>query len=441
MSLRWRLALILAAVVAAAVAIASTAAYLSAERELREGIDRALVQQADDIPLVPPARQPPRGDRPLPGDAQTLSDDGQIISSTADEPLPVDDVDIAVAEGRLGRTFRDVTIDGEPYRILTTPRPFGAVQVARDLAELADTLDRLRNRLLVLGLIGAAVAAATGWLVASRFTRPIRRLTSATTTLADGEVSVDPIPVDRHDEVGELAESFNTMTAALARSRRQQQQLVMDASHELRTPLTTLRTNIELLLRAPDLASDDRRQALETATLEIEELTALVAELVELATEQRGETTAADPASFESVDLGRLAGAVVDRARRRTGRTIQLALDQPATVRGVPARLTRALSNLLDNADKFSPPDRPIDVTVQGSSIVVEDQGPGVDPADRERIFDRFHRADTARTLPGSGLGLAIVAQIATDHGGHVSVDDREGGGARFTLALPATTG
>jgi two-component system sensor histidine kinase MprB len=430
-SLRWRLALILGVVVAATVALAASTAYVATARELRSAVDRSLVLETEDVETgrpTPPGR-PAR--RSFPADVQVIGAEG-VIENQSGLAIPVDDVDLEVASGDRRRALRTVTIDGSSYRLLTQSRGPVAIQAARDLTDLNDTLDGLRNRLLAVGLLGTAGAALVGWVVASGFTRPIRRLTRATGEIAELQEPTDPIPVDRSDEVGELAASFNTMTAALAQSRKQQQQLVMDASHELRTPLTTLRANIELLRRADELPADDRRAALDTANAELEELSDLVAELVELATEQR-----TDRVDFVDVPLGPLVQAVVDRARRRTGRAVGLTIDRPAAVRGAPERLTRALSNLLDNADKFSPPDTDVEVSVRETSVAVADHGPGVAPPDRERIFDRFYRADTARTQPGSGLGLAIVAQVAAEHGGDVRVDETPGGGATFTLRLP----
>jgi two-component system sensor histidine kinase MprB len=433
MSLRWRLALILAAVAAASIALASSAAYLSADRELQTNADRSLrtyVRQFDR----PGGRPGPPPQRSTQDVVQIIDADGEVRVADAGPTLPVDSIDEEIAAGDRRGVIRDVTIDGEPYRMITASTGTGAIQVARDLSEINDALEGLRRRLLVIGLVGTAGAALLGWLVAWRFTRPITQLTVATEQFASTRQIAEPIDVQRHDEVGRLATSFNDMLAALQTSRRQQQQLVMDASHELRTPLTTLRANIDLLARARDLPDDERRVVIETATVELDELSSLVAELVDLATEQ-----APDELGREAVDLGALVEVAVERARRRTGRVVEVRLDGPATISGVPTRLTRAVSNLLDNADKFSPAGLPTSVEVVGTTVTVADRGPGIAPADRARVFDRFYRADTARTLPGSGLGLAIVHQVVTEHGGTVSVDDNPGGGTRLTLQFPPT--
>ncbi|MEX2253954.1 MAG: HAMP domain-containing sensor histidine kinase [Acidimicrobiia bacterium] len=439
MSLRWRFAIILAVVVAGVVAALASAAWFSAEHELVASVDDALRRQADDAAHGFFDRRSSTGDeqrRQGPDPLQLLDSTGAIVAGVGVE-LPVDAVDRAVANGAVESTLRDTTVAGTDYRILTESAPFGAVQVARNRSEIDDTLDGLRNRLLGLGLLGTAAAALVGWWLAGRFTRPIEQLTATTERIARTSELAEPITVVRNDEVGRLATSFNAMLETLAGSRRQQHQLVMDASHELRTPLTTLRTNIELLARTRDLDVAEQQQLLQAAKFELEELSALVTELVDLATERR-----ADDQDRDDVDLGDLAEGAVERARRRYGRPIELTEDAPAVVRGAPTLLERAISNLLDNAAKFSPRDAPLEVTVRGSEITVRDHGPGVAEGERERVFDRFYRADDARTMPGSGLGLAIVRQVITEHGGTVTIEAAPGGGAlvRVTLPFPPPT-
>lgn len=446
MSLRWRLALVLAAVVLGAVALASWAAFVSAERELLAGVDDSLHDQVRDLTPDPPPnrRAPPLRLRELQTgpDAlvQVIDAGGEVRYPVTGAVLPVDEVDLEVADGEAREALRTEDLDGQDHRVLTAGLPDGAVQVARDLNETETALAGLRNRLLLVGVVGTVAAAAIGWLVASRFTRPIERLTTATERIASTTELTEPIPVARSDEVGRLAVSFNAMLGALETSRRQQRQLVMDASHELRTPLTTLRTNIELLDRAGSLGEEQRQELLDAATFELEELTSLVTELVDLATE-RGSVGGSEDAALEDVELGPLAERVVTRTRRRTGRTITLELRDPALVRAQPTLLERAVGNLLDNAAKFSPDGTPIEVFVAGAELVVRDHGPGIAPADRSRVFDRFYRTDEARTLPGSGLGLAIVRQIVTDLDGTVTAEEpADGGGAQLRISLPALT-
>ena len=233
------------------------------------------------------------------------------------------------------------------------------------------------------------------------------------------------------DEVGRLAASFNTMLIALDTSREQQQRLVVDASHELRTPLTAVRTNIDFLGHATTLDAEQRAQLIAETRLELDELTNLVSEMVELATDVRSQ----EP--VEPVPLAEVADDVAARFRRRTGHEIVVDADGAGVVEGRRAMLDRAISNLVDNALKFSPDGAPVTVTVRDTTLEVADRGPGIAPEDRARVFDRFYRATSARTLPGSGLGLSIVSQIATLHGGTVALDARDGGGTIARLVLP----
>ncbi len=302
------------------------------------------------------------------------------------------------------------------YRQLTIPWREGvALQIARDLSEQEETLDRLRLRLAVLTLAGVAVAAVLGWVLAGRIVRPVRRLRDAAEGIAATNDLSTPLPTDGPGEVGSLARSLSTMVGALATSRAQQQRLVEDASHELRTPLTTLRTNVELLRRAPDLPEAERAVVLRAIDVESRELTNLANELVEMATDR-----ASTDEVPEAVDLGELAEAVAARASRRTGRTVRVTQTGSTTLTARPRMLERAIGNLVDNALKHADPGSPVDVVVDGTSVEVRDRGPGIDPADQSRVFDRFYRATTARTAPGSGLGLAIVRQIVERHGGQV---------------------
>ena len=233
------------------------------------------------------------------------------------------------------------------------------------------------------------------------------------------------------DELSRLAATFNTMLGALEDSARAQRQLVSDASHELRTPLTSLRTNIEVLARDEALPPGEREQLLRDVTEQLTEMTALIAELVELA---RGDQVPNDP---EDVRLDLVTADAIERTRRnRPGVSFKPDLEE-TMIRGVPSTIERAVSNLLDNAAKWSPPGGEIEVTVRDGDVVVRDHGPGIDADDLPFVFDRFYRAPSARPMPGSGLGLAIVRQVAEAHGGTVTAEPAEGGGTLMRLTLP----
>ena len=308
------------------------------------------------------------------------------------------------------------------------------MQIARPLTETDDTLARLR---LVLGAVifgGVGLAGGLGLVVSRTATRPLARLTeTAEHVTATGDLH-HRIPAGADDEPGRLAGAFNAMLAALASSRDAQRQLVADASHELRTPITAIRANIELLEHAPDLPERDRAAMLASARGQLDDLTVLVGDLVDLA--RPGDRAAEPP---EDLRLDDLVAAAVERARRHAPGTTFAVSAEPCIVSGRRAGLTRAVGNLLDNAVKWSPPDGVVEVRVRGREVTVRDHGPGIAQCDLPHVFDRFYRAPSARGLPGSGLGLAIVKQVADDHGGTVTAEAAPGGGTLLRLSLAAS--
>jgi two-component system sensor histidine kinase MprB len=328
---------------------------------------------------------------------------------------------------------RDVTIEGEPFRMLTVALPGGALQVARSSQETERALDVIRNRTLVsMGLVMLG-AALLGWLVARQVTRRLIRLTQAADAVAStGRLDV-PVPVSGADETGRLGAAFNGMLGALSRSRQQQQQLVQDAGHELRTPLTSLRTNVSVLQRLDELDPESRRQILADLDSETKELTALVNELVELATDRH------DGEPEQDCDLGAIAEQAAARVRRRTGRVITVVSDD-SVVRCRAGGIDRAILNIVDNAAKFSDEGN-IDVSVVHGRVAVSDHGPGIPDGDLPHVFDRFYRSVASRSQPGSGLGLAIVRDIVESHGGRVFAEPREGGGTTVGFTLPTLNG
>ena len=243
------------------------------------------------------------------------------------------------------------------------------------------------------------MAAALAWLIARRIIRPVEQLTDAAEEIAQTQDLDQHIEIARHDELGRLAASFNTMLAALGSSRAQQQRLVMDASHELRTPLTALRTNIELLQRADTLDDAQRVELVDAAQVELAELGDLVAELVDLATDAGSE----EP--IQSVDIGDVVERVIERESRRSDQSITFERDASAIVDVRVSAIDRAVHNLVDNACKFSPPESPIEVVVHGGVIEVRDRGVGIAP----RSARSYSIASTARPRldrsrgPGSG--------------------------------------
>lgn len=328
--------------------------------------------------------------------------------------------------------------DGTPYRVETVSVIKGvlAVQLGYSLANMDSTLAFLRLMLILVALGGVAVAAALGWAVGRASMRPVEDLTLAAERVAETQDLSQKIEDTSNDELGRLARSFNAMLAALAASRQQQAQLVSDAGHELRTPLTSLRTNIEVLMRTKDLPPADRDALLSDVDAQLQELAALVGDLVDLSRDE--EKQEVEP---ELVALDQLVRRAVDRAQRRAMSVhFEVELEAGYT-RGQPAMLERAVVNVLDNAAKWSPSGGQIGVRLWGGTwswhLVVTDQGPGIPAEDLPHIFERFYRAASARSMPGSGLGLAIVKRVVTSHGGTIDVTCAPEGGTRVEIELP----
>jgi two-component system sensor histidine kinase MprB len=210
---------------------------------------------------------------------------------------------------------------------------------------------------------------------------------------------------------------------------------VADAGHELRTPLTSLRTNLDLLLQADaaggGLDAAARSELLDDVRGQIEEMSTLVGDLVELA---RDEPL---PPVVEQVDLAEVVDRAVARARRR-GSSLAFDVDtEPWWVTGESASLERAVTNLLDNAVKWSPPEGTVRIRLNHGTLTVDDEGPGIAPGDRDQVFERFYRSEESRSMPGSGLGLSIVRQVIERHAGNVRVDETDSGGTRMVLQVP----
>jgi two-component system sensor histidine kinase MprB len=448
MSLRTRL--VLAAVAAAALAAIAVAlfAYNATDRELRKNVDETLQERADQLvrlrdrraPGAPP-RLPPPALGAAGGFAQLIDADGAVrVSSGAGGPLPVTAAAQAVAAGERDAFFAETEINGVRVRVLTIPwTANSALQVARPLDEVDNVLGDLRWLLLAAAGVGVIVAAALALLAARATLRPVHRLTETVedvTATKDLSRRVDAraIGLDGDDELSSLATSFNAMLAALDESLTAQRRLVADASHELRTPITSLRTNIEVLAREGELDAGDRERLRHDIDGQLVELSALVGGVIDLA---RGD----EPVEhLAQVRLDEVVAEAVENAEFHWPAVRFEAHLTPATVTGVPDRIALAVTNLLDNAGKWSSEGGVVEVTVDGPEVSVRDHGPGVDPADAPLVFDRFWRAPAARSLPGSGLGLAIVRQVAQAHGGdaHVEMPSDGEGGARFRVRFAA---
>ena len=420
MSFRLRLTLYAAVAIAVTVAAASLAVWVVAKHELLGQVDQALLTQA--------RVGHPSG--PYSSTATMIV--GPDGTRAAGAPLPITKSVQQVVSGRREAYYTEATVQTFHLREFVAPlEGGGAIVTAQDLAQTDSALSRIKFWIFLIGGIAIAAAAALAAFVATAALRPVRRLTAAAETVAaTGDLS-ERVVVQGSDELGRLATRFNAMLIALEESVGRQRRLVADASHELRTPLTSVRTNVDLL-REGKLPPDEAQRALAEASLELDALTTLLSDLVELA---RGEER---KLRIEEVQLDELVSIAVDRAKARAPHVTFVSSLSPTLVRADAVLLERAVSNLLDNAVKWSPEGGPVEVTVRAGEVVVADHGPGVAEEDIPRVFDRFYRAAAARAKPGAGLGLAIVREAAEAHGGRTSVESTARG-ARFKLTLPAT--
>jgi two-component system sensor histidine kinase MprB len=455
MTFRRRLLLACAAAVAAAVALAAVLAYVVVHDTLRGQVDDSLraavhAMPPDASPVAGKAQfqtttEAPPGEQ---GDVMMLRAlEGPVLfmqvyrgGGVPEHPVPggpgplVSEADLrALASGTHEPFFAERDYNGVHLRVYATGAPDGrAIVVARPLTEMQSILAELRIGLGFVILAGVGLALLLGRLATRAAVKPVADLTETAEHVARTRDLTSRIAADGDDELSRLATSFNTMLEALEDSQRAQRRLVADASHELRTPLTSLRTNLEVLAAdGRELSERDRERLRADVGGQLGELIGLVSDLVDLAREE-------EPVpQREEVRFDDLVAAAVERAARHAPGTRFDCELEPTFVDGVPARLDRAVTNLLDNAAKWSPPGAAIDVHLRGGELSVRDRGPGIAPDDLPFVFDRFYRAPAARGRPGSGLGLAIVRQVAEAHGGGVEASEAHGGGALLVLRLP----
>lgn len=448
MSLALRVAVLTTMAVAATLGVVSAIVFVVVRAEFESSLDESMLRRAHAAVEAGGQDQQSLFDQLNPqlqrvADVRIFIVRGGTLFSGADDADVLAKAfksyqEVEVSIGEESQSMRTVRIQGTPYRVVAVQAGNGqALVMAQSMESIDFALRRLKVILLLCSAAGVALAGVAGWAVAANGLRPVRRLTAATERVARTS-ELTPIEVTGHDELARLTTSFNAMLQALDASQTRQRQLVADAGHELRTPLTSLRTNIELIGQAADnaersLSDDQRHEIMGDVRSQLEELTTLVGDLVELA---RDEPMTRDP---EPLDLSDVVTQAVDRVRMRAHNvTFDVALE-PWMVFGEPQLLERAVTNLLDNAAKWSPPEGTVRVRLADGDLTVADEGPGIDPADLPHIFDRFYRSSEARTLPGSGLGLSIVRRAAERHGGTVEVESPDGGGTTFTMSLPSS--
>ncbi|CAN5609312.1 ATP-binding protein [soil metagenome] len=468
MSFRRRVIFLSGLAVAVAVASASIITYFLVRNELTDRVDTELKRDAAETFAVPvftsasgPQRSSPGTDRghaalvPLRGTsassatqrlllpsgplggrsvyAQIVRADGRLVRPRG----PRTDLGAlggarAIAAGDREPFFTDRNTAGLHLRVYTDRLERGeALQVARPLDDVDATLSQLALILALVSLAGISLAGIAGYFVSRVAVAPVDRLRRAAVEVASTRDLSRRIDASGDDELAALADAFNRMLVALESSLDAQRQLVADASHELRTPLASARTNIEVLIHSDLLGEEERQVLLRDAVTQLEELTELIGDLIDLVRDAEPEQEATIVIALDEI--------VAEAATRVQVRhpSVEIELDlQPTMVRFVESRLERAVSNLLDNAVKWSPPGGRIELRVAGGALEVRDHGPGISPGDIPHVFDRFFRSAQARGLPGSGLGLAIVRQVVEAAGGSVAAENAEGGGARLVFRL-----
>ena len=452
-SLRFRLpafflgGLVLAGLVSSLIAIGLFQDYTRdrALEELRReatGLAKLLGEDAGDIPFATSNLEEATGDRlfyvgldPYPGQAHDLE-------PLADDVVPPE---VRTSEGLVDFEF---TVPGEDRRYLGVAYPlpesiggatWGALVVAKPSTELRERSITLIGRLALAFVGGVVVAGLFAWWVTRRITKPVQALAGAADEIAAGRYDIELPKVSSGDEIGHLAERFGGMADRLRETEVLERNFLMSVSHELRTPLTAIRGHVEALREGVVEDAELRAASLDVIAAETTRLERLVGDVLDLAK--------LDAHRFmvlrEEVDMRRLLdhayAGFTEEARRR-------AIDYRQEIRGDATivsdgdRVLQIISNLLANAFRWTPDGGRIALELSADNgavaVAVQDSGPGVPPAEQERIFRPFYSRDGG----GTGLGLAIASELASALGGRIHVDSKPGRGSRFELVLPAWT-
>jgi two-component system, OmpR family, sensor histidine kinase MprB len=465
MSLRLRIALAAGLAVAIAVVAVAISAYAGTRSQLRGQLDRSLhslTTAALDRPHGPHASGPDRRgtppgtaveEGPCTGDGGLGLDrldgpgfgaapgiytlfhqcGGTFVPSDQSSKIPATAPIERIARSGKGEYISDMTVAGTHIRVLVTGiGARGALAVALPLTDVDHALSSQLTLLIAIASAGILLAGLLGIMVARTALSPIARFTRQTETIAahPERIEHERLRIEGADELARLARTFNETLDALDSSVRAQRRLVADASHELRTPIASIRANLQVM-RDEDRLTEADREALRADVIgELDELTALVGDIVELAREGRASGEPGD------VRVDAIAAGGVARLRRRAPSLTVDSRLEATLVRGEGDRIERAVTNLLDNAAKWSSAGGTVEVQLAGGVLSVRDHGPGFHQEDLPFVFDRFHRAADARSKPGSGLGLAIVRETAEAHGGFVEAANAPGGGALVRIGF-----
>jgi two-component system, OmpR family, sensor histidine kinase MprB len=439
-SLRRRITGAVALAVAAVTVTLGVTGYLSTRSHLIGEIQHQLRGRVAPL-LRPNANRPAVPAPPVlggaPGYFQFVYPNGRVVAGDGGKPqLPADAHVLRISKQARGSFFTTARIRGVHVEVFTVGDPYAhyAIEVALPLTEVDAAVHELS---LTYGLLiggGVLLAGLLGAGIARTALAPIGRFSNQTQEVTSALDRPRRLEEKGAEELRELAMSFNQTLDALERSIQAQRHLILDASHELRTPMAALRSNIQIFLVSHRLPEEERSALQGAIVAELDELTQLVADVVELA---RGSTTSEHTEPIELDDIVR--EAVVRAQRRAPKLAFSLELE-PTVIVNAPDRVSRAVINVIDNARKWSLPSGRIEVVLRDGLLCVRDHGPGFKEEDIPNVFDRFYRADEARRLPGSGLGLAIVKQAAEAHGGFAVAANAPDGGAVLRVSFGSQT-
>ncbi len=464
MSLRLRLLLTLAPLFILGLAAADIGTYAALQSSLLQNVDKQLVSMHDSVIHSLESPGPPGGgeggqEYPPGTYAEIVDASGPLqagglyggsVSSTGSHPV--------FPSGIYKDSNANLTVPGTGtwamYRALVTTLPTNqpgtALVVAVPLDGVNTTLSTLLWFEIAISSGITIIVLVVTWLLVRRGMRPLERMGATARAIAAGNLGRRVSPSNERTEVGQLGLALNGMLSQIERAfaerditEQKLRHFVSDASHELRTPLTSMRGYAELLQRNPDMTRDDVLLAVRRIEDETRRMGVLVDDLLLLARLDQGR-----PLDRAPVDLTSMVNDAVSDARAADpGRSVIAHIEAPMVVTGDDLRLRQAVANLVRNALVHTPPGTPVEVALLSQNghaeIDIIDHGPGVPAEQRERIFERFHRADPLRSRDqgGSGLGLSIASAVVTAHGGRINVTDTPGGGATFRIELPAGQG
>jgi len=429
-SLRARLFVGIAATLAVSTIVMLAVGAALTRRSLDSDARSALDRQVELIVAQHAATPLPRGETALGRFLATEQERVAILTpEQAELLLPVEAATTLRSKGRADGT---VDIRGEPFLYAARLGSGDAIVLLRSARNQSDDWQPFLVGLAIAALIGAVLAAVVAFLLARAVARPVTRVAAASRRLAEGE-SPEPLPVEGSTELRQLSTAFNDLSDELRRAQDAERAFLLSVSHELKTPLTAIRGHAEGL--ADGVVTAER--AGEVIEREAHRLERLIRDLLDLARLRRR--------SFDvtptPVDLGDVAGEALSRhglQAQAYGVNLELRVEPPAGAIADAGRTLQALSNLVENAIRCTPKGGTVEIVASSGRLAVIDDGPGLEPGDLERAFERFYLWDRygADRPVGSGLGLAIVAELGAAMGGRVSVESTPGEGSTFALDL-----